>query len=330
MIICYEELKDILAQKLCRYGVSPQKAAAAAQIFADNARDGVYSHGANRFPRVIETIQKGYVQPQNEPVCVNSMGALEQWDGQLGLGMLNAQQAMHRATQLAKQYGVGAVAVKNTNHWMRGGTYGWQAAEAGCIGICFTNTVGNMPVWGSLEKRLGNNPLVIAVPRAGGQHVVVDMAMTQYAYGKLEVYRMAGKPLEVPGGYDEDGQITQDAAAVEKTQAGLPIGYWKGSGLSMMLDLVAAVLSGGKATKDQPADPAAEHGVSQVFITLQPPHEGTEEMVEQVIAYVQAAVPQNAQHPVRYPGAGAYATRQRNLAQGIPVDDAVWAAIQAL
>ena len=70
-----------------------------------------------------------------------------------------------RAISIAKENGIGCVVLKNTNHWMRGGTYGWQAADAGCIGICFTNTIANMPPWGGKEPKLGNNPLVIAVPR---------------------------------------------------------------------------------------------------------------------------------------------------------------------
>jgi 3-dehydro-L-gulonate 2-dehydrogenase len=84
---------------------------------------------------------------------------------------------------------------------MRGGTYGWQAAEAGVIGICWTNTMPNLPPWGGGEPCLGNNPLVIAVPRKGG-HVVLDMAMSQFSYGALESYRSRGEMLPVDGGFD--------------------------------------------------------------------------------------------------------------------------------
>jgi 3-dehydro-L-gulonate 2-dehydrogenase len=97
---------------------------------------------------------------------------MERWDGRRGPGNLNAHASMARAIALAREHGVGCVALANTNHWMRGGSYGWQAAEAGVIGICWTNTLANVPPWGASEPRIGNNPLVVAVPRADG-HVVL-------------------------------------------------------------------------------------------------------------------------------------------------------------
>jgi 3-dehydro-L-gulonate 2-dehydrogenase len=103
---------------------------------------------------------------------------------------------MDRALTLARRQGVGAVALANTTHWMRGGSYGWQAAAAGFIGMCWTNTMPNLPQWGSAEARLGNNPLVFAVPRPRG-HVVLDMAMSQFSYGALDSYREQGETLPV-------------------------------------------------------------------------------------------------------------------------------------
>ena len=112
---------------------------------------------------------------------------------------------MARAIALSREHGIGCVAMANTNHWMRGGTYGWQAADAGVIGICWTNTMPNVPPWGGAEPAIGNNPLVIAVPRAKG-HVVLDMAMSQFSYGALESYRKRGELLPVEGGFDARGK----------------------------------------------------------------------------------------------------------------------------
>src|SRR6185436_4931939 len=139
-----------------------------------------------------ETIKNGIVDIHAAPELIGSYGAMEQWDGQGGVGNLNAHASMSRAISLARAGGVGCVALRNTNHWMRGGNYGWQAAEAGVIGICWTNTMPNLPPWGASEARLGNNPLVIAVPRQQG-HVVLDMAMSQFSFGTLESYRMRGE-----------------------------------------------------------------------------------------------------------------------------------------
>ena len=125
---------------------------------------------------------------------MGAFGALEQWDGHLGPGPVNATLCMDRAIALSRQNGIGCVALKNTNHWMRAGTYGLQAADTGCIGICWTNTMPLMPPWGSAERKIGNNPLVLAVPRPEG-HILLDMAMSQFSGGKLEIYRRRNQPL---------------------------------------------------------------------------------------------------------------------------------------
>ena len=144
-------------------------------------------------------------------------------DRRRGPGNLNAYECMGRAISLSRENGVGCVALANTNHRMRGGTYGWQAADAGVIGICWTNTMANLPPWGSIEPRLGNNPLVIAIPRPNG-HVVLDIAMSQFSYGALASYRTRGELLPVDGGFDTAGESTRDPAAIEESQRPLPIG----------------------------------------------------------------------------------------------------------
>ena len=116
----------------------------------------------------------------------------ENYDGNLGPGISNALFCSNRASALAEEHGIGLVTLKNTTHWMRGGTYAWKIAESGKIGICWIATESCMPMWGSDEPSVGNNPFCMAVPRENGE-IVLDMAMSQYAYGKLGVYRLAGK-----------------------------------------------------------------------------------------------------------------------------------------
>ena len=117
------------------------------------------SHGLNLFPRLIAMIRAGVVDVHARPVRVSAAGALERWDGQRGIGNLNAHASMDAAIALARVHGIGCVALANTNHWMRGGAFGWQAAEAGVIGLCWTNTLPNLPPWGDTVPRVGNNPL---------------------------------------------------------------------------------------------------------------------------------------------------------------------------
>src|SRR6266487_651783 len=183
MRVSYEELYEALLRALKTTGLEPDRARLCAQLIADSSRDGVASHGLNLFPRLMTMIRAGVVDVAARPVRVSAYGALERWDGRRGIGTLNAHASMDAAIALARVHGIGCVALANTNHWMRGGTYGWQAAEAGVLGLCWTNTLPNLPPWGAPTPRVGNNPLVIAVPRPGsGAHVVLDMAMSQFSY----------------------------------------------------------------------------------------------------------------------------------------------------
>lgn len=317
----YEEIVDALASLLENRGFTSPRARLSAKLFTDANRDGVYSHGLDRFGRFLGHISAGLVIPDAESERVWSGGALERWDGHRGPGNLNAYAAMARACHLAEENGIGCVALANTNHWMRGGAYGWQAADAGYLGICWTNTMPNLPPWGSDKPLIGNNPLIMAVPRPQG-HVVLDMAMSQFSYGALSRYAKEGRELPVPGGYDGRGGLTTDAAAVESTGRPLPIGFWKGSGLSILLDLFGALLSGGQATCDMSTDPNKETGVSQVFIALSPPnHPG---LTDRVVASL------GAEGTARYPGKGTLAHREESRTHGVAVDEDVWRNIKAM
>ncbi len=327
------EVQQTLASVLRKLGFAPDRAETCARLFAETTRDGVYTHGINRFPRFVDTIRNGRVNVSAEPVVLGQFGALERWDGRRGPGNLNALAAMERAIVLGREHGIGCVALGNTNHWMRAGTYGWQAAEAGLIGICWTNTMPNLPPWGGAERVIGNNPLVIAVPRAGGP-VVLDMAMSQFSYGQLESYRKRGEMLPVDGGFDTEGNLTRDPEAIEKSWRPLPIGYWKGSGLSVVLDMMAAMMALGQATNQIANDPLLEAGVSQMFVTMNTEAFGPSPRAAQIADEVVASLencPAAAHHAkVRYPGEQTLQLREENVRLGLPVEPAVWDQILAM
>jgi 3-dehydro-L-gulonate 2-dehydrogenase len=184
----------------------------------------------------------------------------------------------------------------------------------------------NLPPWGATSPRIGNNPLVIAVPRAGG-HVVLDMAMSQFSYGALSVHRMRGTELPVDGGYDEEGQLTRSPAAIERTQRLLPIGFWKGSALSIVLDMVATLLSAGQATHDITPIVSDETGQSQVFLAIDPSALGTDgtSSLDRIIEDLH-----DTGDDVRYPGERTLATRRQSLAEGVEVEPSIWESARAL
>jgi len=329
MNIPFDQLKAEFKRILTKLEFTAVKAEVCAQIFAENSRDGVYTHGLNRFPYFVQSVKDGVVKKDAEPIKEGGFGAIEQWNGNLGPGILNARFCMDRAMQLASENGIGCVALKNTNHWMRGGTYGWQAAGAGYISINFTNTIANLPPWGGLDPRLGNNPLVIAIPRISG-NVVLDMAISQYSFGKLNQYRAQGKELPLPGGYDADGLLSTNADAIIKSKRALPVGFWKGSGLSLVLDLMATVLSGGNSTARISGN-EQELGVSQVFICIKPNNDAqTAHLIEEIISYTKSSTPVTEGGLISYPGENTLKTREKSLKEGVWVDEGIWEQVNGL
>lgn len=332
VFIPHQQMESTFRQILLKNGYTEADASTLAELFMQNSLEGVYTHGVNRFPRFIEYNQKGWVKPQKIAVCKYSSAALEQWDGMLGPGPLNALRCTSRAMELAGKYGMGCVALANTNHWMRGGAYGWKAAKEGFVFVGWTNTIANMPAWGALDNKLGNNPLVMALP-FGEEAIVLDMAMSQYSYGSLEAQRLKNKPLPVPGGWDEKGKLSTDADAVLETRRVVPAGYWKGAGLSLLLDLLATLLSGGFSTAEI-SKKESEYGVSQVFIAIDTKrlshHTGIFQLVKQIIADYHASQPADEDSSIRYPGERVLKDREQNLQNGIPVNPNVWAEVTAL
>jgi 3-dehydro-L-gulonate 2-dehydrogenase len=327
-----EKLKSEFFRVLRKIGFAEPQAEKCAEIFTMNSMDGVNSHGINRFPRFVKTVLEGHVRPMAVPELIQRTGSIEQWDGKLGPGTLNASFATDRVLELAHENGIGMLALSNTNHWMRGGTYGWQAARRGFVFLCWTNTCQNMPAWGASDARIGNNPLVIAVPYRN-EAVVLDFAMSQFSYGKLDTYHRTGRKLPYPGGFTKDGIMTTDPGAILESWRVLPAGYWKGAGLSLLLDIMAAILSGGLATH-QIKNCDSEYGLSQVFIAINIKNlhnfPAIENTISDIIEDLHRSIPEDPASVVRYPGENVLKVREDSLKNGILVDAAAWEKLQSL
>ena len=331
--ITYEEVIEVLRKKLVAHGVEENRAQMVAETIAGISRDGVYSHGINRFKRLIMSIDSGICDPAANPERVAGFGGFERWDGNHGMGIINATACTDRAIELAKEHGVACVSLNNTNHWFRAGKYGWQIAEAGMIGILFTNTKSNMVYHGTLDRILGTTPLVVALPRSEGP-VVADLSLGEYSYGKLQLAAAAGKQMEHLAGYDHDLQPSRDPVPVMKEARLFPMAGYKGSALNLMLDLIASTTSLGNTACDIRRIPGDENAVSQTFIAINsravndPAAE--EEIANRLLQELLNARPAPGFAAPRYPGQNVLKTREENLRDGIPVDEAIWADILAL
>jgi 3-dehydro-L-gulonate 2-dehydrogenase len=330
--ISKEKMKSEFSRILLKRGFTEENAEKCAEIFTLNSLEGVYSHGVNRFSRFVSYIGEGLIIPDAVPTLTHRAGSIEQWNGNLGPGPLNATFSTDRATRLARENGIGLVALANTNHWMRGGTYGWQAARKGYVFIGWTNTCPNMPAWGARDSRLGNNPFVIAVPYRD-EAIVLDFAMSQFSYGKMETFKSEGKTLPYPGGFNRQDELTDRPDEILESWRALPMGYWKGAGLSLLLDILATILSAGRSTS-QIGTCNTESGISQVFIAIELENlqnfPSIERSIDQIINDILNSEPAGETSRIRYPGENVITVRKENLREGIPVNREIWENIVAL
>lgn len=336
MRLTYEEIFETIKKAFIKHGMKKEKAEICARVHTESTYDGIYSHGVNRVPRFVDYIQKGWVNVDGEPSLEKEFGAIQVYNGNLGPGILNGLFVVDRAMELADSFGIGMVGLKNTTHWMRAGTYGLRAAQNGYVAFMWTNTESVMPPWGGTECKLGNNPFVLAMPGLKeGEEILFDMAVSQYSYGKLEVTRLAGKKLPYPGGFDQEGNLTDDPGAIEASRRILPVGYWKGSGLSFMLDLLGSILTDGIGAADlDKMGKGSCGGSSQVMIVIDPRKTtNNKEMLNTLrksIDHVTSAELAEGFSSIQVPGDGMRRFRKEHDELGIYVDDGVWEKIRTL
>ena len=327
MKISYDDLYSLMKEKLIGHNCPENLATRVANNMASSSRDGVLSHGVYRFERLIKMIDSGVVKPANRPTLVRSLGAFEVWDGNSGLGNTNAEDMINRAIEMADKYGIGCTSLIHTNHWMRGGAFGAIAAEKGYAAICWTNTIANMAPWGALDNAIGNNPLVMAVPYHDS-YVLYDGAMSQFSYGALEKAMIADKKLSVPGGFDEEGKLSNDPKEITKTGRVLPMGFWKGSSLSILMDMIVSSISGGYCVpdiKNQGNTPETETNLSQIFIVLKVDNKTiSDETISRIVDEIKNCRPVDSSSEVRYPSENLLKIRQKSLTEGIEITDDVY------
>jgi 3-dehydro-L-gulonate 2-dehydrogenase len=336
MRLTFEEIKSELKRVFLKYGLSEEHAEVCAEVHTESSYDGIYSHGVGRVGRFVDYIKKGWVDTKASPTLEKEFGSLCVYNGNMGSGVVNAMIAVEKGMEIAKKNGIAMVGLKNTTHWMRGGTYGLHAANNGFVAIMWTNTESVMPPWGGKDGRLGNNPFVMAVPGVNGNApMMLDMAISQYSYGKLAMTRLAGQKLPLPGGYDEDGNMTDDPGAIEKTRRMLPIGYWKGSSFSFMLDVLGTVLTDGIGAADlDHLGKGSCGGASQVMILIDPTKvcdsDKMCEMVTKAIEHLKSSEPIKPGAAIFTPGEDYIKYRAEHDEKGIFVEDSIWEEILAL
>jgi LDH2 family malate/lactate/ureidoglycolate dehydrogenase len=215
----------------------------AASLTTADARN-IGSHGVVRLlPVYVRRLQAGATKAKPDIQVVRRHGVSSLVDGDAGLGQVVGRRAMQLAIATAREQGAGVVGVRNSSHFGTGAFFVEQAVRDGMVGLAMSNATPNMPVAGGMSRFLGTNPFTIGVPGPGERPLMLDMATSVVARGKIVMAEKEG--LTIPSGWaiDNDGYSTEDATAALRG-AVLAMGGYKGAGLALMIDVLAGVLSG--------------------------------------------------------------------------------------
>ncbi len=267
-----DEARRFIAALLVAEGLSDENAAimAAALVRADLR--GVDTHGIVRLPTYLDRMRRGLVNPSPQLRVQAVLPACALLDGDNGFGFVVATQAMAEAMKLAAANGVGLISVKRSTHFGMAATYLLQAVEAGFIALVFTNASRAMPPWGGREALLGTSPFAAGVPGGAAGDFILDMAPSVAARGKIRKALRLGQKIPLDYALDAEGRPTDDPAEALKGVV-LPMGGPKGSGLSMLMDILGGVLSGSAFAGDvgdQYKDFDRPQDVGHFFLAIRP------------------------------------------------------------
>lgn len=328
---------DMLTETVSRIftatGLSAQASRVVAESLVDADCRGIPSHGAMLVPMYVQRLRAGSVSLEEAAEVVADHGAVAALDGRHALGQLTGDQAMRIAVDKAKRFGIGAVTVRHAFHFGGAFRYVLTAAEQGCVGIAAANTRPLMPAPGGAAPVVGNNPLSLAAPVPGRTPIVLDMALSEAALGKIRIAAAEGRTIPGSWSTDGDGVPTTDPAAALAGML-LPAGGPKGYGLAVMVDVLTGVVSGGAfgaGVSGLYADTAVHNDCAHFFLALDPAAFGPpKEFAERMRAFTDAiaASPIAAgTERVYLPGELEALRHDRALRDGVPLEPAVRATL---
>ena len=323
------EAEALAALALQGGGASAMAAAATARALVAAEADGQTAHGLARVPAYAAQVRSGKVKGDAVPVATRVAPGVLRVDAGLGLAYPAIDLALEGLVPLARAQGIAAAALHHSHHFGQVGAHAERLADAGLVALVFGNTPKAMAFYGGKRAMLGTNPLAFAAPVAGGAPLVVDLALSVAARGKIVAAQKADKPIPSDWAVDRDGQPTTDpTAALGGTLS--PIGGAKGGALALMVEILGAALTAGafgwEASSFFDAE-GAPPDMGHLFIAIDPGPTSGGAFASRMatLAAAMAAEPE-----VRLPGSRRLAARSRARTEGITVPPALLAEIRAL
>lgn len=318
-----EALRRFAVEALLALGAPEEEAALVADglITASLWWHPAQGQGLEKLFRYRRQVEIGGIVPGAPMAWVREGPAFALLDAAKGFGYVAARRAMQRAVEKAREVGIAAVGVRHSNHFGIAGYHALTAAQQGLIGWAMTNAKAEMAPWGSAKPVLGTNPWGIAVPRSGAAPIVLDMALTASGKGMMRWYQQVGKPIPAHWALTPDGRRTTDPSEAMEGPL-LPIGEYKGYGLSLITDILAGVMTGALFGLSVFQDDA-NHDVGHWMLAVDPgafmPHDQFAERLEALLQEVKSAPPIDPERPVLLPGEVEQGRMDQRRREGIPV-----------
>jgi LDH2 family malate/lactate/ureidoglycolate dehydrogenase len=331
-----EDLKRLCAAVLAGAGGRAEDARTTAHILVETDMMGIATHGAIRVPGYAGRMRSGGIDAGAVPVLERRAPSLALLDGANALGPVVGARALAAAVEIAGETGIAYVGCRRSNHYGAIAPYAREACEEGFVMVAGTGASLTMPPWGGAELRLGNNPLCFAAPCPDGVHFILDMAQSVAARGKIRAALARGETIPEGWATDRNGRATTDPA---EAIAGflLPVGGHKGSGLSMAVDILSAVLSGARFLTDVSSwldNPDRPQAIGHFFLLIDPARlVGREAFASSMARFQQilrATPAVDPAQPVLLPGEREHAFRVRALREGVTLPGSLLAELREL
>jgi LDH2 family malate/lactate/ureidoglycolate dehydrogenase len=331
-----EELARLAGRAFAALGLAPGDAADTARILVLGDLFGHHTHGVSRVESYGERLEIGGIDARAEVRAERLAPAIASIHGGNGVGPVVGMRALREAMALARETGVGVAFARGSNHFGAIAPYCYLAAEQGFASIVGSNSTTTIAPSGGREARLGNSPLGFGIPHPGGRPVILDMAMSVVARAKIRTALKRGEAIPDTWATDREGRPTTDPKAALDGFL-LPIGGYKGYGLALVVDLFAGLLSGAAYlthVKSWSDEPEAAQDLGHFFILIDAVSLGPAEWLAQRMADFAAILhetpPTDPARPVLLPGEIEQDHMERQRRDGIDIDPAVLARLEAL
>ncbi|EPL13671.1 MAG: lactate dehydrogenase [Pseudomonadales bacterium RIFCSPLOWO2_12_60_38] len=328
--IRFAELEELLHQVFVRHGTSAQVAAILAHNCASAERDGAHSHGIFRIPGYLSTLASGWVNGTAVPSVTDVASGFVRVDAGNGFAQPALAAARPLLVEKARSAGIALLAIHNSHHFAALWPDVEPFAEEGLVALSVVNSMTCVVPHGADRPLFGTNPIAFAAPRADGAPIVFDLATSAIAHGDVQIAARKGERLPPGMGVDSLGQPTQDPKAILEGGALLPFGGHKGSALSMMVELLAAALTGGNFSfefdwTDHPG--ARTPWTGQLLIVIDPSKTAGQSFAQRSQELVRQM---HAAGLRRLPGDRRHRTRAKSQETGIELDAQALRELRAL